>query len=30
MLCGGFMPIELFTLGHFSRRNLIRSYLDKK
>jgi glyoxylase-like metal-dependent hydrolase (beta-lactamase superfamily II) len=28
VLCGGPMPIELITLGHFSRRWLIRSYLD--
>jgi glyoxylase-like metal-dependent hydrolase (beta-lactamase superfamily II) len=26
-LCGRPMPIELLTLGHFSRRNLVRSYL---
>ncbi len=26
-LCGGPMWIELITLGHFSRRNLVRSYL---
>lgn len=26
--CGGFMPLELFTLGHFSRRALVRSYLE--
>ena len=25
--CGGPMFIEAFTLGHFSRRNLVRSYL---
>jgi glyoxylase-like metal-dependent hydrolase (beta-lactamase superfamily II) len=29
-LCGGPMPIELITLGHFSRRWLIRSYLGKQ
>jgi glyoxylase-like metal-dependent hydrolase (beta-lactamase superfamily II) len=27
-LCGGPMWIELLTLGHFSRRNLIHSYLN--
>jgi glyoxylase-like metal-dependent hydrolase (beta-lactamase superfamily II) len=27
-LCGGPMFIEVFTLGHFSRRNLIRSFLQ--
>jgi glyoxylase-like metal-dependent hydrolase (beta-lactamase superfamily II) len=27
VLCGGPMFIEVFTLGHFSRRNLIQSYL---
>ena len=26
-LCGGPMFIEVFTLGHFSRRNLVRSFL---
>ena len=26
-LCGGPMFIEVFTLGHFSRKNLVRSYL---
>jgi glyoxylase-like metal-dependent hydrolase (beta-lactamase superfamily II) len=29
-LCGGPMPIELITLGNFSRRWLIRSYLGKQ
>jgi glyoxylase-like metal-dependent hydrolase (beta-lactamase superfamily II) len=28
-LCGGPMFIELLTLGHFSRRNLVRSYLGR-
>jgi len=28
-LCGGPMLVELFTLGHFSRRRLILSYLGK-
>jgi glyoxylase-like metal-dependent hydrolase (beta-lactamase superfamily II) len=28
-LCGGPMPVEFITLGHFSRKHLIRSYLDK-
>ncbi len=27
-LCGGLMPIELVTLGHFSRRRLVLSYLE--
>lgn len=27
-LCGGLMPIEAFTLGHFSRRRLVFSYLE--
>jgi glyoxylase-like metal-dependent hydrolase (beta-lactamase superfamily II) len=26
--CGGFMPLELMTLGHFSRRALVLSYLE--
>jgi glyoxylase-like metal-dependent hydrolase (beta-lactamase superfamily II) len=26
--CGGFMPLELMTLGHFSRRALVMSYLQ--
>ena len=29
-LFGGPMMIEAFTLGHFTRRNLIQSYLSKK
>ena len=28
-LCGGPMPIEIFTLGHFSRRGLVRSFLNQ-
>lgn len=28
-LCGGPMLVELITLGHFSRRNLVRSYLGR-
>lgn len=28
-LCGGSMLIEFFTLGHFSRRHLVRSYLAR-
>jgi glyoxylase-like metal-dependent hydrolase (beta-lactamase superfamily II) len=28
-LCGGPMPMELFTLGHFSRRRLVLSYLRR-
>ena len=28
-LCGGPRLVELFTLGHFSRRRLILSYLGK-
>jgi len=28
-LCGGPMPIEVITLGHFSRRHLILSYLQQ-
>ncbi len=28
-LCGSPMLIELLTLGHFSRRNLVRSYLGR-
>ncbi len=26
-VCGGPMPIELVTIGHYSRRNLVRSFL---
>ncbi len=26
-LCGGLMPLEVITLGHFSRRRLVLSYL---
>ena len=29
-VCGGPMWIELLTLGHFARRNLVRSYLRAK
>jgi glyoxylase-like metal-dependent hydrolase (beta-lactamase superfamily II) len=29
-LCGGLMPIEFVTLGHFSRRRLVLSYLRQK
>jgi glyoxylase-like metal-dependent hydrolase (beta-lactamase superfamily II) len=29
-VCGSFMPIELVTLGHFSRQWLVRSYLGLK
>ena len=29
-LCGGPMLIEMITLGHFSRRWLIRSYLGRQ
>jgi len=29
-LFGGPMPIELFTLGHFTRRHLVTSYLDPR
>ncbi len=28
-LFGGPMPIELITLGHFLRNNLVRSYLQQ-
>lgn len=28
-LCGGPMLIELITLGHFTRRHLVRSYLKR-
>jgi glyoxylase-like metal-dependent hydrolase (beta-lactamase superfamily II) len=28
-LCGGPMPMEMFTLGHFSRRRLVLSYLRR-
>ncbi len=27
-VCGGTMTVEWITLGHFSRRHLVRSYLD--
>jgi hypothetical protein len=26
--CGGLMPLELITMGHFSRRALVLSYLQ--
>jgi glyoxylase-like metal-dependent hydrolase (beta-lactamase superfamily II) len=28
LVCGGPMPIEFVTLGHYSRRNLVRSFLE--